>query len=91
MTKRLLTARELADLLGFSPATIVDWAEREELPSFKIGNRLRFRLSEIEGWLETKRRPGAGGTAPTIPSKHPTEGVVSQVPTIPNLGGTDAC
>lgn len=55
MTARLLTARELAELLGFSPSTIVDWAERGELPAFKIGGRLRFRLSEVEAWLDAQR------------------------------------
>jgi predicted DNA-binding transcriptional regulator AlpA len=29
--ERLLSARELADLLGFSSATIQDWAERRRL------------------------------------------------------------
>ncbi len=55
MSERLLTARELADLLGFQAGTIVDWAERGDLPCFKVGGRLRFRLSEIEKWLATRR------------------------------------
>jgi excisionase family DNA binding protein len=53
--ERLLTAREVAEVLGFAPATIVDWAERGELPHFKIGGRLRFRLSEVGAWLEERR------------------------------------
>ena len=55
MIERLLTARQLADLLGFSPATVVDWAEAGKLPAFKVGGRLRFRESEVEGWLEHRR------------------------------------
>jgi PTS system nitrogen regulatory IIA component len=55
VTEPLLTARELADLLGFAAGTIVDWAERGEIPAFKVGGRLRFRLSEIEEWLESRR------------------------------------
>jgi excisionase family DNA binding protein len=55
VTERLLTARELAELLGFAPATIVDWAEARKIPSFKLGGRLRFRLSEVEVWLEEQR------------------------------------
>jgi excisionase family DNA binding protein len=63
MTNRLLTARELANYLGFSAATIVDWSERNEIPSFKIGGRLRFNLSEVEAWLEQRRNiPQQGGT-----------------------------
>jgi excisionase family DNA binding protein len=48
VTERLLTARELGELLGFAPATIVDWFEAGKLPGFRIGGRLRFRPSEIE-------------------------------------------
>jgi nitrogen PTS system EIIA component len=54
-TERLLTARELAELLGFAAGTIVDWAERGELPAFKVGGRLRFRESEVLEWLEGRR------------------------------------
>jgi len=55
MTEPLLTARQLADLLGFSPATIVDWAEAGKVPAFKVGGRLRFRQDEVEAWLEKQR------------------------------------
>jgi excisionase family DNA binding protein len=52
VTERLLSARELAELLGFAPGTVVDWAEAGKLPVFKVGGRLRFRVSEVETWLE---------------------------------------
>jgi excisionase family DNA binding protein len=55
LTERLLTAREVGDVLGFSSATIVDWFEAGKLPGFRIGGRLRFRLSEVEAWLEAQR------------------------------------
>ena len=55
MLEQLLTTRALADLLGFAPGTIIDWAERGELPSFKVGGRLRFRESEILDWIEKRR------------------------------------
>ena len=53
--ERLLTARELADLLGFQAGTIVDWAESGRLPGFRLGGRLRFRWSEVEAVLEAAR------------------------------------
>jgi excisionase family DNA binding protein len=53
--ERLLTARELADLLGFASSTIQDWSERGDLPAFKLGGRLRFRESEVLAWLEERR------------------------------------
>ena len=84
--ERLLAAREVGACLGFSADTIVDWAEAGKVPSFKVGGRLRFRPSEIEGWLESKRA-GAGGEAPTTPREHPPNDVVSLVPTTPHRGG----
>jgi excisionase family DNA binding protein len=56
VSERLLTSRELGDLLGFSAATVVDWAEAGKIPCFKIGGRLRFRLFEVEAWLEQQRQ-----------------------------------
>jgi excisionase family DNA binding protein len=55
----LLTARQVADVLGLSPATILDRFQRGELPGFRVGGRVgdpvRFRWSELEAWLEAGR------------------------------------
>ena len=37
MNDRLLTAGDVAELLGFAPATILDWFEAGRLPAFKLG------------------------------------------------------
>jgi excisionase family DNA binding protein len=65
LTERLLTARELGELLGFAAGTIVDWAEAGKLPAFKLGGRLRFRLSEVEAWLEAQRLEPALSVVPS--------------------------
>jgi len=58
--ERLLTAAELGELLGLSPATVLDRWERGDLPGFRLfgrkGGPVRFRLSEVEAILETWRR-----------------------------------
>jgi excisionase family DNA binding protein len=86
MTERLLTARELADLLGFKAGTIVDWAEAGKLPVFKIGGRLRFRESEVVVWLETKRA-GAGGEVAPVPFQSPAQGRSLTFAPVPVEGG----
>ena len=53
--ERLMTAREVADYLGFAPATVLDWFEAGRLPGFKLGTAVRFRASEVEAWLEQRR------------------------------------
>ncbi len=65
MSEPLLNARQLGQVLGFSASTIVDWAEAGKIPAFKIGGRLRFRASEVEAWLEERRR----GPRPTTCSR----------------------
>jgi excisionase family DNA binding protein len=90
MSDRLLTAAELAELLGFAAGTVVDWAEAGTIPAFKIGGRLRFRESEVLAWLEAQRiGPGTGGEVLPTPTV-PTQGVVSQALPTPLGGGTNA-
>jgi excisionase family DNA binding protein len=59
VTERLLTARELADVLGLSSATVLDRFEAGDLPGFRLfgrkGGPVRFRESEILSALETWR------------------------------------
>ena len=55
----LVTAAEVASMLGVSPSTVLDWHQAGELPSFKLatGKRapVRFRRSEVPAWIESKR------------------------------------
>lgn len=88
MNDRLLTARELGDLLGFSAGTIVDWAEAGKVPAFRIGGRLRFRESEVLAWLETKRA-GTGGEVAPVPFQTPAQGPSLTVAPVPHRGGED--
>lgn len=60
MSDRLLTAREVASLLGFSAGTVLDWFEAGRLPGFKLGTAVRFRASEVEAWIEAQRRGPRG-------------------------------
>lgn len=92
MTDRLLTAAEVAELLGLSPATVLDRFQAGDLPGFRLfgrkGGPVRFRLSEIEAALEDWRvnGPGAGGEVSPAPTAHPTRGVVLQASPVPPGG-----
>jgi excisionase family DNA binding protein len=79
--ERLLTARELAELLGFQAGTIVDWSEEGKLPSFKVGGRLRFRESEVLDWLEARRKNGPAGGASANQHHRRPSGVGYVLPT----------
>lgn len=65
-SKRLLTAAEAARLLGYSEGTVRNKASAGELPTVKLGTALRFRLSDLEGWIEeqdAKAKAGEKGAA----------------------------
>jgi predicted DNA-binding transcriptional regulator AlpA len=71
MSERLLNARELAEVLGLSPATVLDRFEAGDLPGFRLfgrkGGPVRFRESEILEALETWR---FGGVDPVRTAVH---------------------
>jgi excisionase family DNA binding protein len=56
VTERLYTARQIAEVLGVAPGTILDWWEQGRIPGFKFGRAVRFDLAEV---LEAGR-PDAG-------------------------------
>jgi len=47
--------KEVAEFLNMSVQGIYGWVKEERIPGFKIDNTWRFKRSEIEKWLETKR------------------------------------
>ena len=50
----LWTVAETASALRISTTLVYRLAERGELPSIKISNRLRFDPEAVRGWLESK-------------------------------------
>jgi excisionase family DNA binding protein len=57
MSDRLLTTREVAELLALSPETVLRWHRSGKLPGGRrLGcNVLRFDAREVEAWLEGTR------------------------------------
>jgi excisionase family DNA binding protein len=53
---RLLRAKDVAEMLDISPATVLDWWEKGKLPGFRLSSRaVRFSEEEILAWLERQR------------------------------------
>jgi excisionase family DNA binding protein len=54
----LLTARQVAELLGVSAETVLRWTRAGELRGYRMPGtargRLRYRLDEVEAWLERR-------------------------------------
>lgn len=51
----LMTLQEVAEYLRLSEDVVYQMVRAGEIPGFKIGKQWRFRRSEIDAWLESKR------------------------------------
>ena len=51
----MMTARQVAALLGVHENWVYDQAASGELPSYKIGGTRRFDPDELRGWLAEHR------------------------------------
>jgi excisionase family DNA binding protein len=53
--EKLVSVKDLAERHSMKASWFYQAAERGDIPSYKIGKYRRFRLSEVERWLETRR------------------------------------
>lgn len=53
-TEKLLTKRELAELLNISESTINRWMKDGTLPYIKFPQAVRFRKKDVEKLIEKK-------------------------------------
>jgi excisionase family DNA binding protein len=53
---RLLTAEEVAQLIGMRVDYVYALARREEIPHLKFGRTLRFRAESVQEWLRESER-----------------------------------
>lgn len=55
--EKLLTRREVAEVLSVPVATLDNWATRGFGPAYVIvGRHARYRPSDVERWLESRAR-----------------------------------
>lgn len=56
MTEHLLTAREVAGMLGVSPETVLRWTRAGKLPAIRLpGGAIRYREADLDEWLTGRR------------------------------------
>jgi excisionase family DNA binding protein len=53
---RLLTAKEVGELLQLNASWVLDAARRNAIPHIRLGRYVRFRRIDIETWLSDQRR-----------------------------------
>ena len=63
-THEIMTMKEVSEHLRVSERTVLDWAQKGEIPCGKLGSSWRFKRDDIENWLNERL-----SSAP--PSKYP--------------------
>ena len=53
-SERLLTAKELAELLAVSPKTLYSYVSRNMIPHYKIEANVRFCGKDVAEWLRRR-------------------------------------
>jgi excisionase family DNA binding protein len=56
--ERLLTVKDLSELLQLSPKTIRNWAHIGYVPYYKFRKDIRFNKEEIIRWERKKHKKG---------------------------------
>lgn len=54
--KEIMTAKDVANYLGFSKNWVYRQVEAGEIPGTRLGGNWRFKKSVIDEWLEDKLR-----------------------------------
>jgi len=54
--EKLITVDELSPLIGSTPYTVRKKCRERKIPCYKIDGVYKFRMSEIETWLESKKQ-----------------------------------
>jgi len=58
MDTDVMTIREVAEYLKLTEKTAYRHAADGELPGFKIGGSWRFRKSDIDAWIGSRKKKG---------------------------------
>jgi len=56
--EKLITPKELAEILNVKPGTIYSWLSRgvNMPPSVRIGGSTRWREKTVQGWIEQQEK-----------------------------------
>lgn len=52
--ENLITAKEVAEMLGIHHKTVYEWVRENRIPFVRIGRCVRFRPHELAEWLRKK-------------------------------------
>lgn len=58
-TERWLSVEEIAKHIGCSKDTIRAWIKKEAIPYHKVGRQFKFKISEVDEWIQSGQSANA--------------------------------
>lgn len=55
MTDQIMTLKEVAEYLKLTEKTAYRLAAEKKLPGFKVGGSWRFKMIDLEAWIEEQK------------------------------------
>jgi excisionase family DNA binding protein len=71
---KLLTVKELAEILNVKEKTLYQWTELGQIPCIKLNRTLRFDEDDIEAWVKSKKKEPEPSYNPVTQARGPAEG-----------------
>ena len=56
--EKLLTINDLSEWLQVSKSSIYKWTHMGYIPHYKLSSKIRFKVSDVEKWLNKRKRKG---------------------------------
>jgi excisionase family DNA binding protein len=53
--KRFYTIQEVSEYLGIEVSTLYAWVHTRQIPYYKIGRLVKFKVEEIEQWVNQRK------------------------------------
>ena len=64
MDRKYLDINELSEYLGLKRSLLYSYVEAGEIPHYRVGRLLRFRLEDVDRWMDGHRRENARRAEP---------------------------
>ena len=75
--EKLLTASDLAEVLGFAPRSIINMAREKPLtlpPYIRVSDSYRWRPSVVQAWMDDKSQTGQQAREAATDTAQPKRG-----------------
>ena len=71
---KLITVKELSEIISVKESTLYQWAELRQIPSVKLNGAVRFDLGDVMQWIQSCKVERQSGYNPLIQTRDPRKG-----------------